>query len=37
MQVTADAVKALRKVAAEGGRIAYAADASLATLQVIAR
>jgi arginine decarboxylase len=35
--ITADAVKALREVAADGGRIAYAADASLATFQVIAR
>ncbi len=35
--ITAGAVKALREVAADGGRIAYAADASLATFQVIAR
>jgi arginine decarboxylase len=34
--VTAEAVEALREVAADGGRIAYAADPSLATFQVIA-
>jgi arginine decarboxylase len=33
--ITADAVKALREVLADGGRIAYAADPSLATFQVI--
>jgi lysine decarboxylase len=35
--ITAEAVKALREIAADGGRIAYAADPSLATFQVIAR
>jgi arginine decarboxylase len=35
--VTATAVEALREVAADGGRIAYAADPSLHTFQVIAR
>jgi arginine decarboxylase len=35
--ITAAAVDALRAVHADGGRIAYAADPSLATLQVIAR
>ncbi|HEY2506615.1 MAG TPA: hypothetical protein VGI58_08860 [Streptosporangiaceae bacterium] len=35
--ITAIAVEALREVAADGGRIAYAADPSLATFQVIAR
>ena len=35
--ITAEAVKALREVADDGGRIAYAADASLATFQVIVR
>lgn len=34
--ITADAVAALREVAADGGRIAYAADPALATFQVIA-
>jgi lysine decarboxylase len=34
--ITAAAVDALREVAADGGRIAYAADPSLATFQVIA-
>ncbi len=34
--ITAAAVTALREVAADGGRIAYAADPSLATFQVIA-
>jgi arginine decarboxylase len=34
--ITADAVAALREVAADGGRIAYAADPSLSTFQVIA-
>jgi len=33
--VTADALDALREVLADGGRIAYAADPTLATLQVI--
>jgi arginine decarboxylase len=33
--ITADAVAALREVAADGGRIAYAADPSLATFQVV--
>ena len=33
--ITADAVAALREVAADGGRIAYAADPTLATFQVI--
>jgi arginine decarboxylase len=35
--ITAAAVEALRAARADGGRIAYAADPSLATLQVIAR
>jgi arginine decarboxylase len=34
--ITADAVAALREVAADGGRIAYAADPTLATFQVVA-
>lgn len=34
--ITAAAVEALREVAADGGRIAYAADPSLQTFQVIA-
>jgi arginine decarboxylase len=34
--ITATAIDALREVAADGGRIAYAADPSLATFQVIA-
>jgi arginine decarboxylase len=33
--ITADAVAALRAVAAHGGRIAYAADPTLATFQVV--
>ncbi len=33
--ITSDAVEALREVAADGGRIAYAADPSLATFQVV--
>jgi lysine decarboxylase len=33
--ITADALNALREVHADGGRIAYAADPTLATLQVI--
>ncbi len=35
--ITAAAVEALREVAADGGRIAYAADPSLQTFQVIVR
>jgi arginine decarboxylase len=35
--ITAAAVEALREVAADGGRIAYAADPSLRTFQVIVR
>ncbi len=35
--ITAAALAALREVAADGGRIAYAADPSLRTFQVIAR
>jgi lysine decarboxylase len=35
-RITAAALDALREVQADGGRIAYAADPSLATLQVIA-
>jgi lysine decarboxylase len=34
--ITAEALAALREVAADGGRIAYAADPSLATFQVVA-
>jgi arginine decarboxylase len=34
--ITAEAVAALREVAADGGRIAYAADPTLATFQVVA-
>ena len=34
--ITSEALNALREVRADGGRIAYAADPSLATLQVIA-
>jgi lysine decarboxylase len=34
--ITSEALNALREVHADGGRIAYAADPSLATLQVIA-
>jgi lysine decarboxylase len=33
--ITSDAVAALREIAADGGRIAYAADPSLRTFQVI--
>jgi len=33
--ITAEAVNALREVRADGGRIAYAADPTLATLQVV--
>jgi arginine decarboxylase len=35
--ITATAVEALREVAADGGRIAYAADPTLATFQVVVR
>jgi arginine decarboxylase len=35
--ITAGAIESLREVKADGGRIAYAADPSLATFQVIAR
>ena len=35
--ITSDALDALREVQADGGRIAYAADPTLATLQVVAR
>jgi lysine decarboxylase len=35
--VTRAALAALREVAADGGRIAYAADPSLGTLQVVCR
>jgi lysine decarboxylase len=35
--ITAAALDALRAAQADGGRIAYAADPSLATLQVISR
>jgi arginine decarboxylase len=34
--ITAEAIAALHEVAADGGRIAYAADPTLATFQVIA-
>jgi arginine decarboxylase len=34
--ITAEAVAALHEVAADGGRIAYAADSTLATFQVVA-
>ena len=34
--ITEEALAALREVAADGGRIAYAADSSLATFQVVA-
>jgi lysine decarboxylase len=33
--ITAEALEALREVKADGGRIAYAADPTLATFQVI--
>jgi lysine decarboxylase len=33
--ITAEALAALREVAADGGRIAYAADPTLATFQVV--
>jgi len=35
--ITADALASLREVKAEGGRIAYAADPTLATFQVVVR
>jgi len=35
--ITAEALDSLREIKADGGRIAYAADPSLATLQVIVR
>jgi arginine decarboxylase len=35
--ITAEAVDSLREIKADGGRIAYAADPSLGTLQVIVR
>jgi lysine decarboxylase len=35
--ITAETIEALREVKADGGRIAYAADPSLATFQVIVR
>ena len=35
--ITAEAVHALREVAADGGRIAYAADPTLASFQVVGR
>jgi arginine decarboxylase len=35
--ITAEAIDSLREVKADGGRIAYAADPSLETFQVIAR
>src|SRR5260370_3996735 len=35
--ITAEAVSSLREVKAEGGRIAYASDPSLGTLQVVVR
>jgi arginine/lysine/ornithine decarboxylase len=35
--ITAQALDALREVQADGGRIAYAADPTLATLQVVVR
>jgi arginine decarboxylase len=34
--ITEEALVALREVAADGGRIAYAADASLGSFQVVA-
>ena len=33
--ITAEALEALREVTADGGRIAYAADPTLATFQVV--
>jgi arginine decarboxylase len=35
--ITAEAVESLREIKADGGRIAYAADPSLATFQVVVR
>ncbi len=35
--ITAEAIESLREIKADGGRIAYAADPSLATFQVIVR
>jgi lysine decarboxylase len=35
--ITREAIAALREIAADGGRIAYAADPSLATFQVVCR
>jgi lysine decarboxylase len=35
--ITRDALAALREAKAQGGRIAYAADPSLATFQVVAQ
>jgi lysine decarboxylase len=35
--ITAEAVDSLREIKADGGRIAYAADPSLATFQVVVR
>jgi lysine decarboxylase len=35
--ITAEALEALREIRADGGRIAYAADSTLATFQVICR
>jgi hypothetical protein len=35
--ITADALAALRAAKAQGGRIAYAADPTLATFQVITK
>jgi len=35
--ITAEAIEALREVRADGGRIAYAADPTLETFQVVAR
>ena len=34
--ITEEALAALREVAADGGRIAYAADSSLETFQIVA-
>ncbi|MDA8322537.1 MAG: decarboxylase, partial [Actinomycetota bacterium] len=35
--ITAEAIESLRQIKADGGRIAYAADPSLETFQVIVR
>ena len=35
--ITAEALAALRAVRSDGGRIAYAADSTLASIQVVAR